>query len=138
VLATWGLGLAADAVERGAADLRSRLAIYARRGLAAVLVFQYVCLAWVFFRATSFDNALAVLRQLTTLELDHANLVPMVRIAILLGGVCHLFADGSFHWLRRRFVALPPWAQGAVLAAAALVLRQLGHAKVVPFIYFQF
>jgi alginate O-acetyltransferase complex protein AlgI len=138
VIATWGLGLAADAVERGAADLRSHLAIYARRGLAAVLVFQYVCFAWVFFRATSFANALAVLRQLTTLELDHANLVPMVRIAILLGAVCHLFADGSFHWLRRRFVALPPWAQGAVLAAAALVLRQLGHAKVVPFIYFQF
>ena len=138
VIATWGLGIAADAVERGAADLRAHLVIYARRALAALLVFQYVCFAWVFFRATSFDNALAVLRQLATLELDHANLVPMVRIAILLGGACHLFADGSFAWLRHRFVALPPWAQGAVLAAAALVLRQLGHAKVVPFIYFQF
>ena len=135
---TWVLGVAADAIERGVADLRAQLATYARRMLAAVLVFQYVCFAWVFFRATSFDNALAVLRQIATLELDHANLVPMVRIALIVGAVCHLFADGSFRWLRRRFVALPPWAQGMVLAAAALVLRKLGHAKVVPFIYFQF
>jgi hypothetical protein len=33
---------------------------------------------------------------------------------------------------------LPAWAQGGLLAIAALVLRELGHAKVVPFIYFQF
>jgi hypothetical protein len=135
---TWGLGLAADLVERGPVEPWQRIASFARRGLSAVLVFQYVCLAWIFFRAASFDDALAVLRQIATLETDHANLVPIVTLALVVGFVCHLFADGSFAWLRRRFVALPPWAQGAVLAAVALVLRELGHAKVVPFIYFQF
>jgi D-alanyl-lipoteichoic acid acyltransferase DltB (MBOAT superfamily) len=138
VVATWALGVAGDVAERGVAELRGRLAIYARRALAVVLVFHYVCLAWVFFRASSFDNALGVLRQLATGELDHANLVPIVVVALAVGVSCHLFADGSFRWLRRRFVALPPWAQGAALAAVALVLRELGHAKVVPFIYFQF
>ena len=103
-----------------------------------MLVFQYVCLAWIFFRAPSFDDALAVLRQIATLETDHANLVPIVTLALAVGFACHLFADGSFAWLRRRFVALPPWAQGAALAGVALVLRELGHAKIVPFIYFQF
>lgn len=137
-LLTWGLGLVADAVERGRAELRARIAAYARRALAAVLVFQYVCLAWIFFRAPSFDSALAVLRQIATLELDHANLVPMVTVALVVGFTCHLFADGSFRWLGRRFVGLPAWAQGAVLAGAALVLRELGHTKIVPFIYFQF
>src|SRR5436190_1504802 len=39
---TWALGIAADAVERGGAELRVRLAIYARRALSVVLVFQYV------------------------------------------------------------------------------------------------
>jgi hypothetical protein len=135
---TWGLGLAADVVERGLAELRQRLASYARRALAVVLVFHYVCLAWIFFRAASFDDALAVLRQIATLETDHANLVPIVTLALVVGFACHLFADGSFAWLRRRFVALPPWAQGAALAGVALVLRELGHAKIVPFIYFQF
>ncbi|MEO7730687.1 MAG: hypothetical protein ABIY55_06925, partial [Kofleriaceae bacterium] len=78
------------------------------------------------------------LRELATLDTDHANLVPIVTLALAVGFVCHLFPDGSFGWLRRRFVALPPWAQGAILAGSALVLRELGHTKIVPFIYFQF
>jgi hypothetical protein len=103
-----------------------------------VLVFQYVCLAWIFFRATSFDNALAVLRQIARVETDHANVVPIVATALAAGFACHLWGDASLAWLRRRFVALPAWGQGGVLAVAALVLRELGHTKIVPFIYFQF
>ena len=40
--------------------------------------------------------------------------------------------------LRDRFVALPPWARGAALTAAALGLRAAARPTVVPFIYFQF
>ena len=138
LLVAWALGIAADAVERGATELGARFAIYARRALSAVLVFHYVCVAWIFFRATSFDNALAVLRQIGGLETDHPNLVPIVTVALATGFACHLFGDASFRWLCRRFVGLPPLAQGVVLAGAALVLRELGHTKVVPFIYFQF
>ena len=134
ILVTWALALAADIVERGGV---AALAIL-RRGIAVVLVFHYVCLAWIFFRATSFDNALAVLEQLAQLETDHANLIPLVTTALAAGFACHFFADGSFRWLRERFVALPAWAQGALLACAALALRELGQAKIVPFIYFQF
>ncbi|HEY0191349.1 MAG TPA: MBOAT family O-acyltransferase [Kofleriaceae bacterium] len=133
----WGLGLAADGVERGPRSARAAVRAL-RRAVAVILTFQYVCLAWIFFRAPTFDAALAVLRQIATLETDHANLVPIVCVSLVAGFVSHFFADGSFHWLRRRFVALPAWAQGAVLAAVALVLRELGHTKIVPFIYFQF
>lgn len=139
VLLTWALGIAADVVERGVRlrDLRW-VRRHGRRAIAMILVFHYVCFAWIFFRASSFDNALAVLRRLAGGELDHANLVPMVTIALVVGFVCHFFPDGSFRWLRSRFMALPAWAQGAVLAVIALVLRELGHTKIVPFIYFQF
>jgi D-alanyl-lipoteichoic acid acyltransferase DltB (MBOAT superfamily) len=135
---TWGLAIAADIVERGGKHLEARAVAVARRAAAVFLVFNYVCLAWIFFRAESFDHALALLRRLGALELDHANLVPLLTTALAVGFLCHFFADGSFRWLRERFVSLPAWAQGIVLAAAALVLRELGHAKVVPFIYFQF
>jgi D-alanyl-lipoteichoic acid acyltransferase DltB (MBOAT superfamily) len=134
-IAMWGFGWVADVIERGNRRDGVRLL---KRGISAFLVFQYVCLAWVFFRATSFDNALAVLRQIAGFELDHANLVPMVTLALVVGFLCHFFADGSFRWLRERFVAMPAWGQGLVLAAAALVLRELAHPKIVPFIYFQF
>ena len=130
----WAFGLAADALEGGL----PRAAALVRRAIAVVLVIHYVCFAWIFFRATSFDNALAVLRQLGAMETDHANLVPLVTTALAVGLSCHFFADGSFRWLRDRFAALPACAQGAVLAAACLILRELGHAKLVTFIYFQF
>jgi hypothetical protein len=135
---TWGLAIAADVVERGGKHLKERAIAVARRAAAVFLVFHYVCFAWIFFRAKSFEHALAVLRRLGARELDHANVVPLLTTALCVGFLCHFFADGSFKWLRERFISLPAWAQGIVLAAAALALRELGHAKVVPFIYFQF
>ncbi len=140
-LVVWALALAADIVERCPRDARQTLlAVVAvlRRGLAVVLVFAYVCLAWIFFRATSFGNALDVLRQIAGGEPGHANAGPIVMMLLTIGVLAHFFADGSFRWLRERFCALPAVAQGAVLCGAALVLRELAHPKVVPFIYFEF
>ncbi len=138
MVVTWWLGIAADAVEKGPEHTIDRLLLLGRRLLAVVLVFHYVCLAWVFFRATSFDNALAVLEQIGKAELDSANLVPLVTAAVTAGFVTHFFPDRSVAWLRDRFIAMPAIAQGAVLAWIVLVLRELAHTKIVPFIYFQF
>ncbi len=117
---------------------REARAVRAPRDLQVVLVFHYVCLAWIFFRAPTFDAALGVLRQLATLETDHANVIPMLSLALATGFLCHYFPDGSYRWLRDRFCAMPAWAQGALLCGAALLLRELSHTKIVPFIYFQF
>jgi hypothetical protein len=62
----------------------------------------------------------------------------MVKTALAVGLATHLWADGTFRWLRERFCALPPIAQGALLAVITLVLRELSHAKLVKFIYFEF
>ncbi len=107
VLLTWGLALAADVLERGTADLEVRAVLMVRRAAAAVLVFHYVCFAWIFFRASSFANAHAVLDQIARWETDHPNLVPIVTTALAAGFARHFFAEGSFRWLRDRFVAMP-------------------------------
>lgn len=135
---TWALALAADILDRGTDNMLRRLVATLRRTLSVILVFHYVCLAWIFFRAGSFDTALAVLRQLAAFEFDHANLVPTLTTALAVGFACHFFADRSFHWLRDQFCQLPAIGQGALLAACALILRELAHTQVVPFIYFQF
>ena len=109
-----------------------------RRAVSVILTFQYVCLAWIFFRATSFDNALAILRQIAKGETDRANLVPLLTTAMVVAFAAHFFADGSFRWLRERFVRLPWYGQGVVLAGAGMIMRELAHTKIVPFIYFQF
>jgi D-alanyl-lipoteichoic acid acyltransferase DltB (MBOAT superfamily) len=138
IVLTWALALAADIVERGSADAMDRLVYALRRLVSGVLVFAYVCLAWIFFRATSFDNALAILRQIAQLDTDHANVVPLVTVSLAAATATHLFPEGTYRWLRERFVALPSYGQGFVLACVALVLRELAHTKIVPFIYFQF
>ena len=109
-----------------------------RRALAVILIFHYVCLAWIFFRARDFDNALHVLERLGAGEWDAPNLVPAIRLALVAALIAHFFAPRTFTWLRDRFVAASAPAQGLVLAACALVLRELSNPTVVPFIYFQF
>ncbi len=146
VLLMWGLGIAADVVERGFDRWDERLVSVLRRGFSVILVFHYVCLAWVFFRAgsmpedkrTAFETALAVLRQIADGDDGTANLGSLVTTALVVGFTCHFFADGSFRWLRTRFMELPQWARGLVLVCIALALRQLAHHEIVPFIYFQF
>jgi alginate O-acetyltransferase complex protein AlgI len=143
------LGLLADYLERrtpnGGRPLRVVLGLLLsaavrvlRVQLARLLVFGYVCVAWVFFRAETFDQALAVFRQLALLELDAANLVPLVTVPLAAGVVTHFFADGGYRWLRDRFCGLPAVGQGVVLALCGLAVRELAHPKIVSFIYFQF
>jgi hypothetical protein len=145
---TWLPLLGAIIVLAGLADLAEagpdRQEIYRlgvvglRRGLATLLVFHYVCLAWVFFRATSFGNALAILERVGAGELDHPNLIPIIVIAIAIGFAAHFFPNRTFAWLRTKFVELPPIEQAGVLTAVTFVLRELSHPTIVPFIYFQF
>jgi alginate O-acetyltransferase complex protein AlgI len=144
VLLTWALAIAADLVERGVGDWVTGLLAILRRALAVILVFHYVCLAWIFFRAadteemTAFDNALAVLRRLGEGSTDHANVLPIVTCALAVGFATHFFADGSFAWLRRRFMQMSTLTRGLLLVGVCLVLRELAHHDIVKFIYFQF
>jgi len=134
VALAWGLAVAADIEDGGLPPIW----VVVRRALAVVLTVNYVCLAWIFFRAPTFDGALAVLRQLADGSWGYANVTPLVQAALLVGLACHFWADGTFRWMRDRFVVAPPIVQGLVLAVAALVLRELSHAKLVKFIYFEF
>ena len=142
IIVMWGIGIAADVLESGTDRWDVRLVAVLRRAVAVILVFHYVCLAWVFFRCgfmpDSFDAALAVLKQIAEGDTGTANLGKIVTTALVVGFTCHFFADGSFRWLRDRFVEMPFWARGILLAGVALVLRELAHHDIVPFIYFQF
>ena len=144
VLGAWaGLACLADVAEAApdARAARAWLRYAVRRGLAILLTFHYVCFTWIFFRATSFEQGRQVLAQIGGIAhgaTDAVNLLPATILALLVGGFAHFFPPATYRWLRERFVALPAWAKGLVLAAAALVLREFARPIVVPFIYFQF
>lgn len=108
------------------------------RVLGVFLTFHFVCFAWVFFRAATFANALAVLKQIGTLTTFHPNLPPSVLAALAAGALTHALPDDTFARLRERFAALPAPAQGGLLFVAAVALREASTSAVVPFVYFQF
>jgi D-alanyl-lipoteichoic acid acyltransferase DltB (MBOAT superfamily) len=109
-----------------------------RRAVATLATFHYVCLAWVFFRATSFANARELLAQIAEHTTDAGNLHRSFVAAMALGVGSLCVPLRAWELARARFVALPPWARAAVLTAAALGLREVARPTVVPFIYFQF
>jgi alginate O-acetyltransferase complex protein AlgI len=101
--------------------------------------FQYVCLGWVFFRATSFHNAFAVLNRLFT---GWSMPSPLVTVPVLLTIVVGIGTQYVPHdavlRAQRRFGHLRPSLQGGVLAGALLVITTMGPPGVAPFIYFRF
>jgi len=106
------------------------------------LTMTWVCVAWVFFRAPTFESAVAVLRGITALRgggapggsmsalLQHLGIVTAV---LLLVDVPQRRHRDETAWLRW------PWVARGLLYASLVLLAVLLHvSRDVPFIYFQF
>jgi D-alanyl-lipoteichoic acid acyltransferase DltB (MBOAT superfamily) len=106
--------------------------------LAPILTFHYVCLAWVFFRAPSFTQAMLVLHQIGTLTTFHPNLPPILLGLLGIGLVSQLVPEAAYERVKNGFTDLPAPLQGAVLFGVAVVLHEAAGATAVPFVYFQF
>ncbi len=105
--------------------------------LGAVIVFHFVCLAWIFFRAADFSDAKLMLEQLGVFE--PAELWSLPVVAMLLVGFGVQWLDGDhmqpvWNWLNNRSFML----QGCVFAVILTIILGLGPKGVAPFIYFQF
>jgi len=101
--------------------------------------FQFVCLAWVFFRATSFSNALEMLsRMVTGWNVPTTLVTPLLVLTVLsvlavqqlptrVGGLIAIWGS------KQRAVI-----QAAGIGIALLVISTLGPTGVAPFIYYRF
>ena len=109
----------------------------ARRGLAWILVFHFVCLAWVFFRAASFGDAWLLLGRLR--HWQPATLLTISTGSMLMLGFAAQGLDGDrmvpvWNWLNRQSFLL----HGGIVALIITAILGLGPRGVAPFIYFQF
>jgi D-alanyl-lipoteichoic acid acyltransferase DltB (MBOAT superfamily) len=131
-----GLGLAVTRAwerRRGAAPVSGW-----GRALGTVITFHYVCLAWIFFRAPTFKQAVLVIKQIATLTTFHPNLPKGVALLLTIGLASHYTPRAAYERARQIFAALPAPAQGALLFAVGLVLHEAASTAQVPFVYFQF
>lgn len=108
------------------------------RVLGVVATFHYVCFAWVFFRAPTFDEAARVLGQIAGGGVSLLNLHASVAWTLLAGFALHFCRRAWFERALALFTRLPSPAQALALFAFALLLKRLAVSEVVPFIYFQF
>ena len=102
-----------------------------------LLLFHAVCLSWIFFRATDFDGALAVINQLFVGAWS-ADLPLGMLICVGLGIGMQYIPERFFLRLQYQAMQIPVWVLGALFALALMVIEVLGPSAPAPFIYFQF
>jgi D-alanyl-lipoteichoic acid acyltransferase DltB (MBOAT superfamily) len=109
------------------------------RWRARFLTFQFVCFAWIFFRADSFGAAWDMITGLFTRWGEPSPLVTSgVLLAIAVGIGSQYLPARIPRVVMARFSRLPVLGQATVLGLALMVTSVMGPEGVAPFIYFQF
>jgi D-alanyl-lipoteichoic acid acyltransferase DltB (MBOAT superfamily) len=109
----------------------------AGRVAAWVCTFNFVCLGWIFFRATSFANAGQVLRQIFSTG-PHVALDPVLVAVIVISLLVQWIPPRRSSAFLQAFARWSIPAQAVTLAAVLVVIDAFGPAGVAPFIYFRF
>ncbi len=101
------------------------------------LTFNVVCVAWVLFRAETFEVATDFLSGIVTAPLGSG--LEWWAIAVIVGALLmQMVPSDLLHTIRQRGADTDPLLQGAVLGIWIALIVALGPEGVAPFIYFQF
>jgi alginate O-acetyltransferase complex protein AlgI len=107
--------------------------------VATIVVFHFVCLAWIFFRAEDFAVAqlyIAGLGSGWAAGVQQAGPLMVALIAIGLAG--QFTPDSLFERLAAAFERTHAWGLGAAAGIVVAAINALGPEGVAPFIYFRF
>ena len=102
------------------------------------LTYQFVCLTWVFFRAGSIPDALALLARIASLTVSLENVTWSLAAAMLLGAATMFVRKSLYTAVSETFARQPFYAHAAALAAVAVTLQLLGGRGAAPFVYSKF
>ena len=106
--------------------------------LAIIITFHIVTLGWIFFRAESFDAAIAYLGGLVRGDWSNGVTTPLLAGLILLGMAFHFTPPRLPGRIALGLRRLPAPVLGLLVAAAVLLVDAMRYEGVAPFIYYQF
>jgi alginate O-acetyltransferase complex protein AlgI len=139
--AIWGLlhGLALAATH-GFRSWRGRPKPIAtwKRALLIFATYQFVCLTWLFFRATSLANAQALLLRIASLTPGFDNLSTPLVAVMLLSAAALFISKAWYSRIMDGFAQCPAYVHAAALFLVALALQFLGGRGSAPFVYSRF
>ena len=108
------------------------------RAAAVFGTYQFVCLTWVFFRASNMENAWAILGRIGSLSVGFENISPTLLAALGIGAATFAVRKQWYAWAEERFARSPFWVHTAALLVVTLAIRLLGGRANVPFVYSRF
>jgi alginate O-acetyltransferase complex protein AlgI len=111
----------------------------AARVVATVIVFHFVCLAWIFFRAEDFTMARLYIAGFASGWSDGLQQAGPFMVALVAIGMVGQFTSAVL--FERTAAALgqfPSWGLGATAGIVVAAINALGPEGVAPFIYFRF
>lgn len=102
------------------------------------VTFHFVAFAWIFFRASSFDNAMLILSRIGSLTATAANISVPLGFILILGALAHYVPRKWYEFGQNVFVRAPFYAQAGALALMAIGLQYVAQTGATPFIYNRF
>ena len=107
--------------------------------IATLIVFHFVCLAWIFFRAEDFAVASLYIGGLASGWGEGVQQAGPFVVALIAIGVAGQFTpDALFDRVALAFAHVPSWGLGAMAGIVVALINALGPEGVAPFIYFRF
>lgn len=111
---------------------------WAKKALHIFLVFNFVCFAWIFFRAESFMKSYEVLFQLFDFSKPIVKMTPFYFCLFALGMSFHYVKPLRSWQINDRMLKLPAFAYAFIFAIMITVITALMPEGIAPFIYFRF
>ncbi|MEO8130230.1 MAG: MBOAT family O-acyltransferase [Bryobacteraceae bacterium] len=108
------------------------------RLLRIFVTIQFVCFAWVFFRAPNFPAAIAILERIGSLTFSTANIPGAFALILFLGILFHFAPKRTYELSLKIYVASPAVVQAAALALLVLAIEYVATTGSAPFIYTKF
>ena len=109
-----------------------------RQALAVFGTYQFVCLTWIFFRAASLPDALAILGRIASLTAGWENITPLIAAVLLLAAAALFVRKAWYARAMEAFAQSPFYVHAAVLLLVAMAIQFLGGRGNAPFVYSRF
>jgi D-alanyl-lipoteichoic acid acyltransferase DltB (MBOAT superfamily) len=103
-----------------------------------VLTFHFVAFAWIFFRASSFDNALLILSRIASLTGSFDNISGPLALILAIAIAAHYLPKRWYEASLNFYVRAPFYAQAVALVLLVIGLQNVLQTGAAPFIYTRF
>jgi D-alanyl-lipoteichoic acid acyltransferase DltB (MBOAT superfamily) len=99
---------------------------------------QFVCFAWIFFRAEDLNSALAILGRIGSLTFSLANISAPLALVLAIAALGHYTPKNWYESFAGLYSRSPFWVQAAAMLALVIGIQYVTTTGAAPFIYTRF